>query len=197
MQKYILAGLFLLMAGHLSAQWSDYQRGYIVDKDSVKTECLVEYRSEAGIMTKPLIKGEGKKQGYEASDILGYGVGDNHYVVLKNIRLKASTAIGSWKSDYLFAKSEIKGTINLYSTVIRSMSSNGMGFNYEKVFILEKLPEMPAIQLRKGKKKQKDLLKELIEDLPEALDKLGRKKLKENELKSLIHFYNNHVQPKE
>ncbi|MBS2212484.1 hypothetical protein KEM09_13795 [Carboxylicivirga mesophila] len=191
MKRIIFLGLLLAMGSQLVAQLLDYRQGYIIDKDSVKTECLVKYISDGGISTKPLNKENGKKQTYTADEILGYGTGYDHYVVLKNVRTKVSTNIGNSKQKFIFAKVELKGKINLYSTVLRSMSSGGYGFNYEEVFILEKLPEYPAVQLRKSKKKQLALLNELVKDSQEASKKMGTKKLRESEIKQLIRFYNN------
>jgi hypothetical protein len=190
MKRIFFLSLVFAIGSQLFAQLLDYRKGYIIDKDSIKTECLVKYISDGGIATKPLNKEDCKKTTYTADEILGYGTGYDHYVVLQNVRTKVSTNIGNSNHKFIFAKSVVKGKINLYSTVLRSMSSGGYGFNYEEVFILEKLPEYPAVQLRKSKKKQLALLNELVKDSEEASNRLGCKKLSDSEIRQLIYFYN-------
>ncbi|MBR8534956.1 hypothetical protein KDU71_05235 [Carboxylicivirga sediminis] len=188
MKKHILLGLLLSVTGQLFAQLLEYRRGYIIDKDSVKRECMVKYRSEGGIVTKSINKDDGEKQTYLASEVLGYGQENDHYIVLKDVRTKVST-IGQDKHEFMFAKLEVEGRISLYSTVVRYKSSS-YGFNYERVYIAEKLPEYSPIQFRRQKKKQLALLVELMKDLPEVQQKIGTKKLREDELKQLIRYYN-------
>jgi len=192
MKKTFIASLVILFTVNIYAQnYNGFEKGYLITNDSNKIECYIKYISDGAITTKPLVKNFGERKTYLASEIKGYVIGDNIYTVLKDVEVKYQSLIASVQTvDHIFAKQELEGTINLYSTVLRSLASSGFGFNFKKVYIIEKLPDFPAIQLRNSNKKQLSKLRDITKDKPDIYNTISDKKLSDSEIIDLIRQYN-------
>ncbi len=192
MKKTFIASLVILLTINIYAQNNNgFEKGYVITNDSNKIECYLKYISESAIRTKPLVKNSGERKTYLASEIKGYAIGDNIYTVLKDVEVKYQTLIASVQTvDHIFAKQELKGTINLYSTVLCSIESSGSRYIYKKVYIIEKSPDFPAIQLRNSNKKQLSKLRDITKDKPDIYKTISDKKLSDSEIIDLIRQYN-------
>jgi len=176
-----------MVAGLVNAQWSQYKKGYVINTDSTTIEGYIHHYGGSGIWYKKSEKEEKKR--YEPGQISGFVIGNDHYTILKNLKVRPWTSLFNFNIKSAFVKVLIKGDLSLYELKTYTGMTNGATTEHH-ILLVQKSGEQKVYQVPKSNNKFNQLMQTITSEYPEFYEQSKNKYLGHQDVGRVISDYN-------